>query len=222
MITYVRGLCYRKYYSRYGVRGLCGEVDTNFSMADTDMSEVPKDKNRMIHSLSVARQVPSLLQGLFATELITPSSCLWLVSPWVSNIPILDNTANAFRHVEPNWPRGKVRLAAVLTKLIEEGTTVHVATRPERRGAWVESTNAFLQVLSESVGYEAERLVVHREREEHLHQKGLLGDHFYLRGSMNFTHNGIQVNNEQVEFTRSEDAIARARHEFKERWGGSA
>jgi len=172
--------------------------------------------------MSVARQVPSLLQGLFATELIAPSTCLWLVSPWISNIPILDNAANAFRHVEPNWPRGKVRLAAVLTKLIEEGTTVHVATRPERRGAWVESTNAFLQVLSESVGYEVERLVIHREQEDRLHQKGLLGDHFYLRGSMNFTHNGIQVNNEQVEFTDSRDAIGRARHEFKERWGGAA
>ena len=35
--------------------------------------------------------MPDLLQMLFLSELLAPSRCLWLVSPWISDIPVIDN-----------------------------------------------------------------------------------------------------------------------------------
>lgn len=174
--------------------------------------------NRVIHTRSVAREVPRLLQSLFASELVAPSRHLWLVSPWISNIPILDNRTNTFRHVEPNWPQAYIRLTDVLAKLLMEGTTVHVATRPSRRGKASKANDIFVRELKRKASGEDAPLYVNRRREDKLHQKGLLTEAFYLRGSMNFTRNGIQHNDERVEFTTDKEEIARARSEFKEQW----
>ena len=38
-------------------------------------------------------EAASLLANLFAAELVSPSECIWLVSPWISDIQILDNEA---------------------------------------------------------------------------------------------------------------------------------
>ena len=53
-----------------------------------------------------------------------------------------------------------------------------------------------------------------------LHEKGLLGDDFYLSGSMNFTFGGVELLEEAVKFDTAEDAVAQARLVFHERWGG--
>ena len=88
--------------------------------------------NRVINSRLSPRQIPELLQTVFVAELLIPSRCLWLVSPWVSDIPIIDNTANNFLALEPSWSRSRIRLSQVLLTLAEKGTTIHVATRTRR------------------------------------------------------------------------------------------
>lgn len=182
---------------------------------EADTISNTKPVSRIIHSRAAPQQVPELLQALFRAELVMPSSCLWIVSPWIWDIPILDNRTNSFRHVEPSWPRARIRLIKALTKLLGEGTTVHVATRP------VEINDVFVGQLREATSWTGCPLHVHRKREKELHQKGVLGDHFYLRGSMNLTHNGITLNDEQVEFTNRSDVVADARIEFRNRWGGA-
>ena len=48
---------------------------------------------QFLQSASDTRNVMrEVLQLIFASELIQPSRCLWLVSPWLRNIPILDNS----------------------------------------------------------------------------------------------------------------------------------
>src|SRR5690242_14504935 len=86
---------------------------------------------RVIRSRSGDRQLADLLQMVFGAEFILPSRCLWLVSAWVTDVPVLDNRTGAFSSVEPRWPRAQVRLSRVLLALAERGTTVHVATRPD-------------------------------------------------------------------------------------------
>ena len=71
-----------------------------------------------------------LLQFIFAAELLAPSRCLWIVSPWLRDIPILDNTTGAFVSVCANLPKSEVRLSRVLLELLQRGTRVIVATRP--------------------------------------------------------------------------------------------
>ena len=51
---------------------------------------------RHIHTHFGPRQVTDLLQTIFASEIVAPSSRLWIVSPWISDIPVVDNRANSF------------------------------------------------------------------------------------------------------------------------------
>lgn len=165
-------------------------------------------RSRFIHARSSkSRQIPDLLQAIFVAELIAPSRCLWIVSPWISDIPIIDNNSNAFLTLEPSWGRGKIRLSRVLPTLAERGTTIHLATRP------LSSPNrSFLPRLKDFVK-------IHET--EDLHEKGILGDSFYLSGSMNFTHFGITINEEAVHYETNSDVVAEHQIIFTERWGGA-
>src|SRR4051812_5201056 len=73
------------------------------------------------------REAADLLGSIFAAELIQPSHCLWLVSPWISDIAIIDNTTNSFEAVRSFGPR-PVRLSEVLATLAGLGTTVVIGT----------------------------------------------------------------------------------------------
>lgn len=170
-------------------------------------------RNRMIHSRASARQVPDLLQAIFVAELLAPSRCLWLVSPWVSDIPVIDNRANGFLTVEPQWVRAQVRLSQVLVKLLEMGTTVHLATRPDSHN------DTFRDRMRRQAEPEGLPLVIHPPVED-LHEKGILGDGFYLSGSMNFTHNGVSINEEAVHFSTDPAFVAHNRILLAARWGG--
>ncbi len=139
--------------------------------------------SRYIHSRLSSRQVPDLLQAIFVAELMIPSRCLWLVSPWISDIPVIDNSANTFLCLNPSWSRSRVRLSQVLATLAEQGTTVHIATRPDSHNrSFIEGLKARINRLDVAVRFHIT---------EELHAKGILGDGYCLAGSMNFTYNEI-------------------------------
>ena len=168
---------------------------------------------RHIHKRGAADAVPDLLETIFTAELVFPSRCLWIVSPWIANVKILDNRAPAYQSVEPSWPQGPVHLVPVLHKLLELGGEVVVATRPDN------GNEGFLRALRNGFEHHP-RLSV--QTAEELHTKGFLGDSFYLSGSMNLTVRGITVNEETVEYTTDPAVIAETRLEFRGRWGGGA
>lgn len=168
--------------------------------------------SRYIHSRLSSRQVPDLLQAIFVAELMTPSRCLWLVSPWISDIPVIDNSANTFLCLEPSWSRTRVHLSQVLATLAEQGTTIHIATRPDTHNhSFMEGLNARIDRLDVAVRFHIA---------EELHTKGILGDGYYLAGSMNFTYNGITVNEEALTYEISPEVIAEQQLIFTNRWGG--
>jgi hypothetical protein len=169
---------------------------------------------RHIHTRFGPRQVTDLLQMIFAAELVAPSRCLWIVSPWVSDIPILENRANTFTTLAGEWERSQVRLAPLLARLLQLGTTVHVATRPD------EHNRDFLSRLTGLASGSEQLLRTHLT--ETLHEKGILGDGFYLSGSMNITYNGISLNQEALHFATDSSTVAAHRHLFTEWWGGVA
>jgi hypothetical protein len=168
---------------------------------------------RFIHTRFGPRQVAELLQTIFAAELIAPSRCLWVVSPWVSDIPLLDNRANTFTTLAGEWERSHVRLAVLLARLLQLGTTVHIATRPD------EHNRDFLTRLGVLASGSEQRLRTHST--EALHEKGILGDGFYLSGSMNITHNGISFNQEVLHFVTDPATVASHRQLFTTWWGGA-
>ncbi|HET8658048.1 MAG TPA: phospholipase D-like domain-containing protein DpdK [Micromonosporaceae bacterium] len=150
----------------------------------------------------------ALLQAIFVSELLVPSGEIWLVSPWISDIAVINNVDGAFTALEPSWGARELRLSEILARLALRGTRVFVETRPDERN------RRFLQRLQAQV----RTPTLHVRRSEVLHEKGLLGDHFLLNGSMNFTYNGIQLLDEWVRFDTDTQAIAEARLAFRARW----
>lgn len=171
---------------------------------------------RHIHKSSWRCQdeVRELLQAIFTGEMMAPSQCLWLVSPWISDIPIVDNRAGAFDALDSSWGARVLRLGEVIARSLQVGTTVVVATRP------LPHNRPFLsQLASTASGLGADSALLLNEAED-LHEKGLLGDDFYLSGSMNFTYGGVELLEETVKFDTADDVVAQARLVFYERWGG--
>ena len=166
---------------------------------------------RHIHTRFGPRHVSQLLQTIFAAELIAPSRCLWIVSPWISDVPILDNSANAFSTLAGDWPRGRIRLSAVLGLLLRRGATVRVAARP------IEHNSDFLAQLRLQAAEAGNRLRI--VETETLHEKGILGDGFYLSGSMNITYNGLTFNDEVLHFFTDAGTVATNRQFYTQWWG---
>jgi phosphatidylserine/phosphatidylglycerophosphate/cardiolipin synthase-like enzyme len=168
-----------------------------------------ESRNRQIFSGPKVREIPDLLQSVFAAELLVPSNQLWIVSPWISDIPLIDNEASSFSSVEPEWPPIRIRFSQVLQALIERGTRVTIATRD------VDHNRPFRDALESLVPSGKVRFVYGDD----LHEKGILGDEFYLSGSMNFTYNGVHVNTEVLHFITDSATIAEAHITMRERWG---
>ena len=148
------------------------------------------------------RVLNDLMQNLLVTELLVPSGQLWVLSPWISDIDVVDNTAGQFKTVLPGLPSRRIRFTEVLIALARRGCDVRVLTRD------VDSNAVARQRLENVGGLGAKPTVRVHPR---LHDKGILGDRFHLQGSMNFTYFGQAVNAEGVTLTRDPRDIAEAR-----------
>jgi phosphatidylserine/phosphatidylglycerophosphate/cardiolipin synthase-like enzyme len=160
-------------------------------------------------------EVTSLLQTIIAAELIAPSRVIWLVSPWISDIEVLDNRAGAFSGIEPRWGRRRIALSDALSTLVRRGSRIVIATRPVDHN--IRFVHA-IRVAVAAVGL-SERLLIHRDGREALHEKGLVGDDYYVSGSMNFTERGIHINDETVTFELDQEVVSRARLHYRQHYG---
>lgn len=159
-------------------------------------------------------EVPDLLQSLFASEFLAPSRTIWLVSPWISDVEILDNRTEEFNAIG-DWGPRKVRFSEVLDGLLRLGVFVVVATTKAKSNAEFLRN---LQRRAESSG-RADSLQLFTSDEE-LHEKALTTDNFLIFGSMNFTYNGIFIRGELIEFTTDPQRVNEARLENHDRFGG--
>lgn len=169
---------------------------------------------RIFRSSSTSQaEIRELLQALIVAELLSPSRTLWLVSPWLSDLELLDNRTGAYAALDPQWEPRHFRLAELLGRLMELGTRVILATRP------VEHSENFLRKLDDLVHSSGlhQQLTVHRRPT--LHLKGLLGDDYYLSGSMNFTFSGVELNEESVILDASPEGISQAHIAFDNDFG---
>lgn len=140
------------------------------------------------------REVKELLQTIFAAELIAPSRELWLVSPWISNIAVIDDSAGRFRWLNRSG-KGSLFLVDVLARLAEEGSSVRVVTRPDESASFVAALSSAGSIRGSR---EPTNLKITTRQE--LHAKGLAGDGYCLWGSMNLTWSGTSRWEELVEF----------------------
>jgi hypothetical protein len=157
-------------------------------------------------------EVRELLETVLVSELIMPSPTIWLVSPWITDLEILDNRSAAFSALMPTWGLRRIRLSEVLASILDR-TKVNVVARPDPHN------NAFLSKMEDMARATELNQNLTVVRQETLHLKGFLGQDYYLSGSMNLTYNGVEINDEGVSFERSPDAIASASIHFQENYG---
>lgn len=151
-----------------------------------------------------------LVETVLAAELLAPSDTLWLVSPWISDVPVFDNRGGGFSSVFPDSGERLIRLSEVLTDLALRGGSVIVALRPD------DLNTPFLQAI-QHLGQQSDDVVVQTSND--LHEKTLAGDDFVVSGSMNFTVAGLDHNEEQVRLDLEPEVVAAARRELRARWG---
>lgn len=170
-------------------------------------------KRQFLQSAVDARNgARELLQIIFASELLKPSRCLWIVSPWLRDIPVLDNTTGAFLFLCPDFPLTDIRLSRVLRELVGRGTTLVIATRSDAGNQ---------QVIEGLKGLDRPDAIFFHERPE-LHAKGIVGDRYSLVGSMNFTYNGLERLTEMLVFETDEGSLEQLRLAFRREYGGLA
>lgn len=158
-------------------------------------------------------ELADALASLFVAELLAPSQPLWIVTPWISDVQLLDNRSGRFRGLVPTLAKRWLRLSEVLELQLARGGGVVVACRPDTHNStFVEQ----IRRRAQSIGAER-RLRVCESAE--LHEKGLLTDAVLLSGSMNLTYNGLRRLEESVQFDRDPDAVARTRAAYVQRWG---
>jgi len=159
------------------------------------------------HCKKVARE---LLEGIFVSEILRPSKRLWIVSPWIGDIPIIDNRSGSFWALDVSWAQKRIRLREVLLRIVQNGGVVTMVTRPPENEA---SVNQKLQRDMDARGLSKSFELIHTDKD--LHNKGLLGEDFYLMGSMNFTYNGLEILGETLKLDRHSRRVAEARYAFK-------
>lgn len=152
--------------------------------------------------------IQELLQTMFVAEVLQPGHEIWIVSPWISNVVLIDNRSGSFDALNPEWGRREIRLGDVLVTLMNYGTKVHIVTRSEA------SNDAFRTRIADLTREHSleEQLAVHIHGQ--LHTKGILLTRCLLMGSMNLTYNGMMINDEWVEFSLDQHDLGRTRLEF--------
>jgi phosphatidylserine/phosphatidylglycerophosphate/cardiolipin synthase-like enzyme len=152
-------------------------------------------------------RVNEILSTALVSELIQPSAHLWLVSPWVSDIIVLDNRDE---HLEAVLGQDYVRtlyLSEVLAMIVSGGCRLHVAVRPD------DHNTTFLGRLERVLSRPFD---LHRG--EDLHEKTLCGGEWLITGSMNFTWRGLEVNDEAVMYSVDRELAAQTRLDLEHRW----
>lgn len=151
-------------------------------------------------------ELGQLLETIFLTELMYPSRELLFVFPWISDVQIIDNRTGAFSQLMPHWGKTQLRLSDILFELLKKGANLRIITRSDEP-----QTERFIQTLKYKVASMKHEGKVYLHYDDNLHIKGLLGDNFYLNGSMNLTYNGIEILREEIVFTLEPEEIANAR-----------
>jgi phosphatidylserine/phosphatidylglycerophosphate/cardiolipin synthase-like enzyme len=173
--------------------------------------------NRVIRKAQThsSSEASALLATLMATELLQPSRCLWLISPWISDLVLLDNSAGTYDALG-RWGPRPIRLSEILATLLSSSVTVVIGTTPDP------NNRRFLDRLL-SLAKDArhdERLSIFEDQHNWLHTKSIVADDFALVGSMNLTFTGVHLREEYLELRTDQEFVSQARLDAYESFGG--
>ncbi len=161
-----------------------------------------------LHGSLGQRQLREVLSAQLVGLMIKPE-LIWLVSPWVSDFPILDNRSGNWDSVEPSWGDREIGFLELLTSAINGGCPLRLVTKDDGKSI------SFISQLKN-------RLLTSADFKNlstgNVHSKGLLTHSFFLKGSMNYTYSGANLNDEHLMLTTDGTMISEALLEFEERY----
>jgi hypothetical protein len=157
-------------------------------------------------------EVADVLSNLMVAEILDPGDDFYIVSAWISDIPVVDNSAGTFSSLHLDWEERWLTFTELLVTLMGAGTRLRLKTNTDRHNA------AFLERLRAraDIGGVADRFEARSHADTH--SKGLVGKNFALRGSMNLTYRGLREREETVEVDLDTEAVATFRLEFAAEW----
>ncbi|MGF6950197.1 phosphatidylserine/phosphatidylglycerophosphate/cardiolipin synthase-like enzyme [Neobacillus sp. B4I6] len=160
--------------------------------------------NRIIRSFGGSYVLRDYLVSLFVAEAMNPSKELYLISPYLSNSPLIENRHNQYTDVFPMIKAKTIYLSDILSTLAWKGISVRIICDQDR-----EETKPLIDLLYNQVSF--------RKLEQN-HDKGLVTDHVFVHGSMNFTYSGIYLNKESIRTTNDSSDVNGALIAFRQRW----
>lgn len=143
------------------------------------------------------------------SELLDPGKTLWVVSGWISDVKVLDNSHGAYDSILGEDPPSTCRLSHMLALVADAGVKICVATRPNPHNT------IFLDHLLQEIRGESRLRVI---RDPNMHEKTLCGNDWIMTGSMNFTKNGMADSEESMIYRTSDPSVAQAHIDFRARW----
>jgi phosphatidylserine/phosphatidylglycerophosphate/cardiolipin synthase-like enzyme len=155
---------------------------------------------RHIHRLAARphRLIGEALQSLIVGDLLAPGRRVLIISPWISDVPVLDNRSGRFSVLNSSWGASIIRLSVVLRALLEQQTNVYLHC-----GAGSRETD-FIERLKDVARRDGTLQQLHTRQSTHDpdrvldHEKAIAGDDWIIHGSMNLTYRGIEINGELV------------------------
>jgi hypothetical protein len=149
-----------------------------------------------------------VLAAVLAEEMVIPSKTVYLIAPWVSNVVVFDNSIGQFDGLNPEWGRRKIRLVEVLAAVAQNNTRLVICTKPDPHN------RPFIQRLTDLVRESGVSDRCRITQSQSLHTKGLATERAVISGSMNFTINGISLNDEIVTVSFDPHTVAQAHMEL--------
>lgn len=159
---------------------------------------------RTITSFKNSTELLDCLISIFSLEIYRPSKEIYIVSPWISNCTIIDNSSRRFSSLFPFVSTKNIRLADILFAFVSNGSKVRIITTFENK-----ETVEFVNLVRNKI-----ECRVLKDN----HEKGMITDNYYLSGSMNFTYKGINVNSESVTVSSDESDIGKALVSIRSKW----
>lgn len=160
--------------------------------------------SRTIRSHGGTQSLKDCLSTLLSLEIIEPSQEIYLISPFLSNTPIMDNRFKQYSDLLPIVEGNFIYLSDIIKTLAWKKVKIRIICNPERK-----ETKDFLKLLGSDVEI--------RELKNN-HEKGLVTSNFYIHGSMNFTYSGININGENVRVTFLTAEVNQALMSARARW----
>lgn len=157
-----------------------------------------------------SQAVADAIEAVLVAEVLSSSKAVWLVSPWVSDIPVIDNSDGRYAGLTA-LPRRHLTLLEILDRLsADESCALTLVARDAVSNA---NVLARFREFVERDG--TTRLLVM----ENVHDKSFLTDRVLLSGSMNFTFSGTEHNTESLTVVDEHEQVNAAHVQFADLYG---